>query len=293
MLHMTAGEKVFQFFLILFITLMSVAMLYPFIHLLSVSLSTPAEAIRPGLHVYPLEFSLEAYNKTFASSQIWIGFKNTIFRTVAGTFLALFMMALTAYPLSKKYLPHRSFYTLFIVFTMFFSGGLIPSYLLIKGIGLINSVWVYVIPVMIQTFSLLVMRNFFMEIPSELEDSAKMDGAGDFRILLSIILPLSKPIMATVGLWQAVNHWNAWFDGMLYIQDPSKMVLQMFLRKLIVSGEEQEMNAIMNQAPGVEIVTPETIKAATLMVATLPILIVYPFIQKYFVKGIMVGSLKG
>jgi putative aldouronate transport system permease protein len=293
MFHMTSGEKVFQVFLITFIALMSVAMVYPFIHLLSVSLSTPNEAIRPGIHLYPKEISLEAYKKTFASAQIWVGYKNTVFRTVVGTFFALFMMALTAYPLSKKNLPHRSFFMLFILFTMFFSGGLIPTYLLIKGLGLINSVWVYIFPVMIQTFSLLIMRNFFMNIPNELEDSAKIDGASDFRILFSIVLPLSKPILATIGLWQAVNHWNAWFDGLLYIQDPGKMVLQIFLRKLIVSNESQAMGQIMNQVPGVEIVTPETIKAATLMVATIPILIVYPFIQKYFVKGILVGSLKG
>lgn len=293
MLRMTAGEKVFQVFLVAFISLMSVAMLYPFLHVLSVSLSTPAEAIRPGLHLYPKEISLEAYAKTFVSSQIWVGYKNTIFRTVVGTIIALFVMSLTAYPLSKKYLPHRSFYTLLIVFTMFFSGGLIPAYMLIKGLGLINSVWVYILPVMIKTFSLLILRNFFMAIPSELEDSAKIDGASELRILMSIVLPLSKPVLATIGLWQAVNHWNDWFDGLLYIQDPSKMVLQIFLRKLIVSNEAQEINAIMNQVPGMEIVTPETIKAATLMVATLPILIVYPFIQKYFVKGIMVGSLKG
>lgn len=291
--HMTTGDKAFQAVLIAFITLMSAAMLYPFVHLLSVSLSTPAEAIRPGPHLYPLEFSLEAYRKTFAYGQIWVGYKNTLFRAVVGTLLSLFMIALTAYPLSKRYLPHRSFYTLVIVFTMFFSGGLIPSYMLVKNLGLMDSLWVYVLPVMVPTFSLLVMRNFFMEIPSEVEDSAKIDGAGDFRTLVSIILPLSKPILATIGLWQAVNHWNAWFDGMLYIQDPGKMVLQMFLRKLIISNEAQELNAMMSQAPGVEIVTPETIKAAALMVATLPILAVYPFIQKYFVKGIMIGSLKG
>ncbi|CAM3825909.1 carbohydrate ABC transporter permease [Cohnella lubricantis] len=290
---MTRGERVFQVFLVLFITLMCAAMLYPFVHLLSVSLSTPAEAIRPGPHLYPLEFSLEAYRKTFEYGLIWIGYRNTLIRAAGGTFIALFMIALTAYPLSKRYLPHRSFYTLFIVFTMFFSGGLIPTYMLIKNIGLMDSMWVYILPVMIPTFSLLIMRNFFMEIPDELEDSAKIDGAGDFRSFVSIVLPLSKPILATVGLWQVVNHWNAWFDAMLYIQDPGKIVLQMFLRKLIVSNEAQELNAMMNQAPGVEIVTPETIKAAALMVSTLPILVVYPFIQKYFVKGILVGSLKG
>nr|WP_246079166.1 carbohydrate ABC transporter permease [Paenibacillus piri] len=292
---MTVGEKLFQVFAVLFIFLMSAAMLYPFIHLLSVSFSTPTEAIRPGFHLFPLEFSTEAYSKTFSSGQIWIGFGNTVFRTVAGTFLSLIFMAMTAYALSKKYLPHRTFWTMFIVFTMFFQGGLIPTYLLIKGLGLLDSRWVYVLaaPYLISTFSMLIMRNFFMSIPSELEDSAKIDGASDIKILYTIIIPLSKPILATVGLWSAVNHWNAWFDGLLYIQDTSKMLLQTYLRRLIVENRSEEVQILMDQAVGAMDVIPETVKASTLMVATLPIIILYPFLQKYFVKGILVGSLKG
>ncbi|CAG7645411.1 carbohydrate ABC transporter permease [Paenibacillus allorhizosphaerae] len=294
MTRMTAGEKGFQLALVVFFSVFSAAMLYPFVHELAVSFSTPVEAIRPGLHIFPLEWSLEAYKTVFVSSQIWIGFGNTIFRTVVGTLLSLIFMSMVAYPLSKKYLPHRTFYTMLIVFTMFFQGGLIPTYLLIKQLGLINSHWVYVLapPFLISTFSMLILRNFFMQIPSELEDSAKMDGASDIRVLVSLILPLSKPILATVGLWSAVNHWNAWFDGLLYIQDPAKMVLQIYLRRLVVENQTQEMQALLDQ-PGVQNMIPETIKAATLMVATIPILIVYPFLQKYFVKGIFVGSLKG
>lgn len=262
--------------------------------MLAVSFSTPTEAIRPGLHLFPLEFSLDAYKNAFSSNQIWVGFGNTIFRTVVGTILALVFMSLTAYPLSKKYLPHRTFFTLLIVFTMFFQGGLIPTYLLIKEVGLMDSRLVYVLapPFFISTFSLLILRNFFMQIPAELEESAKMDGASDIKILFSIILPLSKPILATVGLWMAVNQWNSWFDGLLYIQDTDKMVLQTYLRRLVIENNTQEMQAMMDQTGGQDVV-PESIKAATIMLATIPILVVYPFLQKYFTKGIFIGSVKG
>jgi len=294
LMRMTGGEKAFQIVLVVFITTLCAAMVYPFVHMLSISLSTPAEALRSGFHLYPKEASLEAYKKVFSSEGVWIGYGNTIFRTVIGTCLSVAVMMLGAYPLSKKYLPHRTFYTMFIVVTMFFSGGLIPTYLLIKGIGLLDSRWVLIIPGLISTFSMLIMRNFFMSIPSELEDSAKIDGAHDMRVLFSIVMPLSKPILATVALWTAVNHWNAWFDALIYIQDSTKMVLQIYLRRLIVDNMNQDLQRLMDQSMmGVQAVIPETVKAAVLMVATIPILAVYPFLQKYFVKGIMIGSLKG
>ncbi|QHT63938.1 carbohydrate ABC transporter permease [Paenibacillus lycopersici] len=294
-MRMTKGEQAFQIAAVALIGLLSLSVLYPFVHLLSVSFSTPTEAIRPGFHLYPLHVSLEAYKKTFDSKQIWIGFGNTAFRTVAGSLLSLFFMAITAYPLSKPDLPHRSLYTMVFVFTMFFQGGLIPTYLLVKNIGLLDSRWVFILapPFLISTFSLLIMRNFFMSLPSELEDAAKIDGAGDLRVLFSVIMPLSKPILATLGLWAAVAHWNSWFDGMLYIQDSSKMLLQTYLRRLIVENRDQDVQALLDQTMGAQDVIPETVKASTLIVTIVPIIIVYPFLQKYFVKGVLVGSLKG
>lgn len=295
MLHMTTGEKWFQAALIVFISLLCISMLYPFVHMMSISLSPPKEALRSGLHLFPREVTWEAYQRAVSVKGIWSGFSNTIFRTTVGTFLSLFMMALTAYPLSKKYLPNRLVFTWIIIFTMFFQGGLIPTYLLVKNIGLTDSLWVYVLapPFLISTFSLLIMRNFFMQIPAELEESMKMDGAFDLRILFSLVLPLSKPIIATLGLWSAVNHWNAWFDGLIYIQDPSKIVLQIYLRRLIVDNMDQELQSLMDQGTTGDAVIPETVKAATLMLTVIPIILVYPFLQKYFVKGILVGSLKG
>ena len=278
----------FQAFLILFISILSVTMLYPFLHVTSISLSTPTEALRQGFHFYPKEITFNAWERVLQSNTVWMTMGNTVFRTVVGTVLTIIFLSIGAYPLSKKYLPHRNAFMMIIIVTMFFGGGLIPTYMLIKGLGLINSMWVYVVPGLVSTFSLIVLRNFFMSIPEELEDSAKMDGANEFRVLFSIIIPLSKPVLATLALWSAVGHWNAWFDSMLYIQDQSKIVLQLFLRRLVIANEGDPMLPV----PSIE-QTPETVKAAIIIFTALPILVVYPFLQRYFVKGVMIGSLKG
>lgn len=286
----TIGEHVFQAILVILISLLCIATIYPFLHIASVSLSSPSEASRFGFHLYPREIDFFAWNQVLSQTKIWTGFGNSVFRTVVGTLLTLIAMSLCAYPLSRKYLPHRSFYTMIILFTMFFGGGIIPTYLLMKWLHLMNSVWVYVVPGLVPTFSMLVLRNFFMGIPTELEESAKIDGANDIRILFSIILPLSKPVLATLALWTAVGHWNSWFDAVLYITDQNKQVLQFFLREIVITNTDAEtfgrtVVGNLKYAPA--------IKAATIMFAALPILIIYPFLQKYFVKGTMIGSLKG
>ncbi|MCL6606052.1 MAG: carbohydrate ABC transporter permease [Paenibacillus sp.] len=268
-----------------------IVMLYPFVHMLAISFSTPAEALRLGIHLYPQKVSFYAWERVLTRDDIWIGFGNTIFRTVVGTVCSVIFMSMGAYPLSRKYLPHRNVYTMFILFTMFFSGGLIPTYFLIKSLGMIDTRWVYIIPGLVSTFSMLILRNFFQAIPEEIEDSAKIDGANDLRILFQIILPLSLPVLATLSLWSAVGHWNAWFDAVLYIQDPSKQVLTTFLRRVVITGEDLSM--ISTATKGSTLGFAEPIKAATLMFTALPIIVVYPFLQKYFVKGTMVGSLKG
>lgn len=288
----STGEKLAQLVIILLISLMCASMLYPFIHLISISFSSPEAAMQQGFHLWPKQFSFASYDKAIHYRGIWTGYANTIFRTVVGTLLSLVFITMTAYALSKKRLPHRRFYTMFIVTTLFFNGGLIPTYLLVKNIGLMDSSWALILPMLINTFSLLVMRNFFMGIPHELEESAKLDGANDIRILVSIIVPLSKPILATVTLWMAVSHWNAWFDALIYIQSESKMVLQIFLRRIIIENSASEIDNMM-QFGGQNVSSPETVKAAVLLISTLPILIGYPFIQKYFAKGIFIGSVKG
>ncbi|MCR2807603.1 carbohydrate ABC transporter permease [Paenibacillus soyae] len=284
------GEHLFQTVLIIIISLLCISTIYPFIHVASVSLSSPSEAGRFGFHLYPKEIDFFAWKQVLSQTKIWIGFGNSVFRTVVGTFLTLIAMSLCAYPLSRKYLPHRSFYTMIILFTMFFGGGTIPTFLLIKELNLMDSVWVYIVPGLVPTFSMLVLRNFFMAIPAELEESAKIDGANDIRILFGIILPLSKPVLATLALWSAVGHWNSWFDAVLYITDADKQVLQFFLREIVITNTDAETfgrTVVGNFKYG------PSIKAATIIFAALPILIVYPILQKYFVKGTMIGSLKG
>jgi putative aldouronate transport system permease protein len=199
-----------------------------------------------------------------------------------------------AYALSKKYFPHRTFWTFIIVFTMFFSGGLIPTYLLVKDLGLINRYAAMILPSLVSAFNLVIMRNFFSSIPDDYEESCMIDGANRFVIFFTIIVPLSMPILATVGLWLVVGHWNSWFDVLLYIQDDTKFTLQIILRRIILSGTQQLVDMTTGGVFFEETnSSPEGLKAASIYIATIPILCTYPYIQKYFVKGIMIGSLKG
>lgn len=201
----------------------------------------------------------------------------------------LLFITSTAYVLSKKYFPNRNFWTGAIVFTMYFSGGMIPSYILVKNLHLFNSVFALILPGLIPTFTMLIVRNFFMAIPDSMEESARIDGANDVSILFRIILPISMPIIATVVLWQMVGHWNSWFDALLYTQDQKKQVLQLVLRRVLFEGSGE----LADYTGGSVTVRPESLRAAVIMIVIFPIVCVYPFLQKYFVKGILVGSLKG
>lgn len=289
----TTGEIIFDVFNYLFLGFFAITTLYPFINQLSISFSTPAAANSYGLKLIPQEFTLDAYKAVFENKIIWVGYQNTLIRTVIGTFFNVIFSVMCAYPLSKKYLPNRNFYTSLIVFTMFFSGGLIPNYLLMKNIGLLDKRAALILPGLIGAYSMILVRNYFMSLPSEIEESAKIDGANDMFILFKIILPLSTPIVATIALFYGVSHWNAWFDCLLYISDTKKTVLPTILQKIVVQGSTQFQDMSTFDPTLEKSVTPDIIKAATVMVATLPIICVYPFVQKYFVKGIMVGSLKG
>lgn len=274
----------------LILGLFSASIVVAFLHLLSISFSPSHVATQGGLHLWPKEFTLKNYQEVFKNKFIWVGYKNTIIITVLGTFIKLFFTALGAYVLSKKYFPHRTFWTFYIVFTMFFSGGLIPSYLLNKQLGLMNNLLVLIIPGLTSAYNLVIMRNFFQSLPEEIEESAMIDGAGRFRSFISIVLPMSKPILATVGLWLAVGHWNSWYDVLIYITDETKFTLQIVLRRILLTGSKEVMEFTQTNQ---EMISSEGLKAATIYVATLPILCAYPFLQKYFVKGINMGSLKG
>jgi putative aldouronate transport system permease protein len=280
----------FYIILYFFMIIICFAFVYPFLYLLSSSFGSTS-IIR--LSLIPVNPTLSAYGRVFSNPYIYSGFRSTITRVILGTTLTMFFTITTAYSLSKKYFPHRSFWTGILVFTMFFSGGLIPSYLLVRSLKLYNTVWALVLPGLISTYNMIIMRNFFMNIPLELEESARIDGAGEFTVLFRIVVPVSGPILATIGLWTIVGHWNAWFDSMIYISTSGKQVLQQILRQIVLEGTISVID--LNNLSMIEgtRVNTDAVKAATIMVATAPILLVYPFLQKYFVKGVMVGSLKG
>ena len=214
----------------------------------------------------------------------------TVIVTVVGTLLSLILTIFAAYALSRDYLPGRKFFTILILFTMYFGGGMIPTFMVVKGLGLYDTLTALFVPQAINVFNFIVMRTFFKEIPRELEEAARIDGASDLHILYKVIIPLSLPVIATIGLFYAVNYWNTYFDALLYIQSPEKYTLQLRLRGLLFAGELNSSASI--EGAGTPVMA-QSLKMATVAVSTIPILVVYPWLQKYFVKGVMVGSVKG
>jgi putative aldouronate transport system permease protein len=285
------ADTVIDIVIYAFLIALAVATLLPFMQAVTISFSPSEIVSRYGLHIFPSKITLEGYRMVFKYNLIWKSYLNTIVRTVAGTSLTVLLLVLSAYPLSKKKLPNRTFWTAFIVFTMYFSGGIIPRYILVRNLRLMDSIFALILPSALSAFTIIIVRNFFMALPEELEESAKIDGAHDIYILFKIVIPLSMPVIATVTLWSAVWHWNAWFDCMIYMHTKARFVLQYVLRMILLEGQMEIMEDLMFDAT--EYIHTETMKMATLVVATVPIICVYPFLQKYFIKGILIGSLKG
>lgn len=288
----TLGDKIFDTANALFMITLMVVTLYPFLYVAFASLSeVPKLMAHHGILYMPLGFNLKAYQAVLADKMVLVGYGNTMYYVTVGTAFNLFMTVLGAFGLSKKNLYWGKAIMFLIVFTMFFGGGLIPNFLLVKGLGMYNSRWALIIPGMISTWNLIIMRTYFMSIPESLQESAKIDGANDIKILARIILPLSGPVLAVITLFYGVSHWNGWFSAMVYLRDRNLYPLQLVLREILIisqsistSGDVQEFDK-----SGIA----ETIKYATIVVATVPILCVYPFLQKYFVKGVMIGAIKG
>lgn len=289
----SAGGRLFNWFNLLLLCLLGVATLYPFVYELSISLSPASEAMQSGWHLFPEQPTLHAYGQIIRRSEIQDAYLITIARTAAGTALALLFTSMVAYPLSRKKFPHRGTLMFLLVFSMMFGGGLIPSYLLKKELGLIDNFLVYIIPGVVSAFNVIIMRNFFRSIPEELIESVKMDGATEWVVLSRLVIPLSLPVMAVVGLWTAVEHWNAWFDSLIYTNKPSLQVLQLFLRQVVITESSSFLSDVSREAELRRAMTPESMKAATVMIISMPIVVLYPFIQRFFVKGIMLGSVKG
>jgi putative aldouronate transport system permease protein len=290
----TAGDKIFVAFCYTLVTLLVFVTFYPFWDQLVLSLSPRNEALKSGFRFYTLYPTLEAYINALSSNEILRGFANSLFRVILGTVFAVAMISLTAYPLTKREMPFSRIITFFFLFTMYFGGGMIPTYLLIKDLKLMNTIWALVLPGAISAYNLIIMRSFINTLPQSLEESARIDGASYFTIWHRIVLPLSTPVLATITLWVAVGHWNAYFDAMIYMHDRAKYTLPVILRRILLENQLERFLPVGTAAMESMVVpTPETTKAAIVMVSTIPIICVYPFLQKYFTKGVLLGAVKG
>ncbi|MDQ1913684.1 carbohydrate ABC transporter permease [Paenibacillus sp. GD4] len=271
------------------LSLLALIVVYPFIHVISVSFSGRGEALRSGFHFIPRDFEWAAYKELLEYPFIWTGYMNTLFRMSAGTLLTLLVTVCAAYPLSRPDFPMKRILVLLLLFTMIFDGGIVPNYLLMKELHLLNSRWVYVLPTAANAFQVLVMISFFRSIPDALIEAARIDGARDMRILFLIVLPLSIPSLVTIGLWSLVHHINAFMDNLLYVTDQSKFVLQQVVRQILIENKLDPFTTATDTTPP----APESLKMAAVIVCTLPVIVLYPFLLQYFEKGTMIGSVKG
>ncbi len=303
LVRVSPAGRVFDVFNYLVLGLFALTVLYPFWTVVTTSLASPTSLPSLGLHIWNDEWRTEAWMFMFRENDIGTAYVNTLHRVVFGTTLTLFVTFCAAYALSKRNLPGRTVINFLLVFTLFFQGGLIPTYLLVRNLGMINSRWVLVIPPAVAAFSIIITRNFIMTIDQAMEDSAVIDGASYWRIMFQIFIPLSRPVLAVIALWTVVQHWNAWFDGLIYITDRDKRILQLLLRDLVerLQGfqNDESMQRLVEElrAQGVEPdwarIPHRSIQAATTLITIGPVILFYPFVQKYFVKGVMLGSLKG
>ncbi|QNK56584.1 carbohydrate ABC transporter permease [Paenibacillus sp. PAMC21692] len=286
------GETVFESVNLLLLSLLSLTALYPLLYVLFASFSDPAALMQArGFLFRPIGLSAESYLMVFDNPMIYTGYMNTLFYVAVGTSLNILLTSFGAYGLSRQNVLLKNPIMFMIVFTMFFSGGLIPSYMLVNNLGLLDSRWAIILPSLLSTWNLIIMRTSFQAIPAGLEESARMDGANDFTILFRVVLPLSLPVVAVMVLFYGVAHWNAWFGAMIYLRDRELFPLQLVLREILITNNTDSM--MTSVGGGDKMPVGETIKYATIIVATVPILLLYPFLQKYFVKGVMIGAVKG
>ena len=285
------SRRVFLVFNYCFVVLVSAVCIYPILNTLAVSFSS-REAVAAGRdNIWPVEFQLDAYKFVIEEPKFYTSFGIAVIRVILGLGVNMLMTVLAAYPLSKprSRFPKRDVYMWIYVFTMLFSGGMIPVYLIVKATHLLDTIWALVMPGAVPVYNIILLQNYFKSLPDEIYDSARVDGAGEWRILYRIFLPLSKPVLATLVVFVTVAHWNSWFDGMLYMNRPEHYPLQTYLQTIVV---KLDLNTI-NDISQVKNISSQNSKAAQIIIAMLPILCVYPFLQKYFTKGIIMGSVKG
>lgn len=294
MVKRSVGEKIFNSLNIFIMLLALAAVLLPLLSVVSTSLVSAQEIARKPFVLFPEKIDFTAYTTIFMGTRIILdGYKITVMRVIIGTGLNLTFTYFVAYALAKKDLPGRSALTMFFFFTMLFSGGLIPYYIIIKSTGLMDRFWVYIIPGIISVWNTLLVRNFIMQIPESINESAEIDGANDIQKIFRIVLPLSIPALATIGLFYAVAHWNSWWDAYLFVKTPQKQPIQLVLRNILAQAEVR-LNSITGKIEASEIKAPaRSIQNAAVVVTTIPVVLIYPFLQKYFIKGIMIGAVKG
>ena len=291
MIAKSAGERIWDIFVIVFLGLLSIVMFIPFYNMILVSTAPYEDYVRSALYIWPTRFDFTAYKLIFLDKTLVRAVLFTTGMTIVGTTINLLVTTAAAFALSQKKLPDRGIILTLIIISMYFSGGLIPYFLVLKDLGFIDNPLVYVLPTAFDTFWLLLMKNYFNSIPESLQESAEIDGANPFTILTKIIIPVSTPIIATIALFFAVSRWNEWWMNMLFVRKPEYYTLQYLLRKVVIDLTLQ-LGPAVKEAQRTIKVYPVSIQMATVTVATIPILIIYPFLQKYFTQGIMLGSLK-
>ncbi|PYI57394.1 carbohydrate ABC transporter permease [Paenibacillus flagellatus] len=285
----TWGNRLFDWINGTLLVLAALVCIVPFLYVLAVSFTAPHIVAQGGFILYPKEFSLAAYEYIFSTNTLVRSMGVSVYVTALGTLINLTLTSLLAYPLSRRHLRGRKWMMLGIVFTMLFGGGLIPTYYVVKSLHMIDTLWSLMIPTAISAFNLIVLKNFFQQMPEGLEDSAKIDGCNDVGILIRIVLPLSLPAIATFGLFYAVDHWNRYFQAVMYINDSGKWPVQVLLREIVINASSRIGDTSIEEM----YIQPLTIKMAVIVFATLPIIAIYPFLQKHFAKGVMLGSVKG
>ncbi|EGG38219.1 MULTISPECIES: carbohydrate ABC transporter permease [Paenibacillus] len=279
------ASKLFDVCNVLFMIVLIMVMAYPMVYVFSASISNNAMVASGAVLLWPKKITLIAYEQLIYNPDLWVSYWNTIRYTFLHTLLTLIATSAMAYPLAKRWLPGRRVILLMAAFTLLFSGGMIPTFLIVQKLGMLDTIWAIVLPSLISTWYLFIMRTFFEALPEELEDAAAIDGCGSMQILVRIVLPLSVPVMVTIGLFTAVNQWNSFFSALIYLNDREMYPLQIMMRNILIAGTNVQGEGDLTHL--------ETLKYAMIMIGTLPILCVYPFIQKYFVQGTMIGGIKG
>lgn len=298
MIRHSFGDRMMMAVIYILLALLTFSTFYPFWNAAVISFNSGTDTALGGITFWPRVFTLENYQVVFNDKRMINAFVVSVLRTIAGTFASILVTAVFAYGLSKSELMGRKFYMVLCIVTMYFSGGLIPSFMLIRGLGMMNSFWVFIIPSLVSVWNMIIFRTFFKELPAGLEESAKIDGSGNWGVFFRIILPLSGPVIATLALFTAVYHWNDWFLPSIYITKENLLPIQTLLKQILSSNIMSEQmsqldSAAQSHLEQMRTVTTKSLSMATMMVATLPIMLVYPFVQKYFVKGVLVGSIKG